>query len=222
MAINAAEEETIESLKKWWDENGKQLMLAIVVVVGGYGSWTLWQGSKTASSDAASDLYEEVLGLAINEQTSTINDEDAAPIIALAAELRQEHSSTIYARYSALFSAQQQVMAGDLDAAEETLLWITENPLTGLFVEQDEGLMLTANLRLGRVLLANGDNDGALAVVSSLAPKTFEAGYAELQGDVYVAMGRIVEARESYLAAQQAGSNSEGLRMKLDNLSEDS
>ena len=222
MAINAAEEETIESLKKWWDENGKQLMLAIVVVVGGYGSWTLWQGSKTASSDAASDLYEEGLGLAINEQTSTINDEDAAQIIALAAELRQEHSSTIYARYSALFSAQQQVMAGDLDAAEETLLWITENPLTGLFVEQDEGLMLTANLRLGRVLLANGDNDGALAVVSSLAPKTFEAGYAELQGDVYVAMGRIVEARESYLAAQQAGSNSEGLRMKLDNLSEDS
>ena len=222
MAINAAEEETIESLKKWWDENGKQLMLAIVVVVGGYGSWTLWQGSKTASSDAASDLYEEVLGLAINEQTSTINDEDAAQIIALAAELRQEHSSTIYARYSALFSAQQQVMAGDLDAAEETLLWITENPLTGLFVEQDEGLMLTANLRLGRVLLANGDNDGALAVVSSLAPKTFEAGYAELQGDVYVAMGRIVEARESYLAAQQAGSSSEGLRMKLDNLSEDS
>jgi predicted negative regulator of RcsB-dependent stress response len=222
VAINAAEEETIESLKKWWDENGKQLMLAIVVVVGGYGSWTLWQGSKTASSDAASDLYEEVLGLAVNEQTGTINDEDAAQIIALAAELRQDHSNTIYARYSALFSAQQQVMAGDLDAAEETLRWITENPLTGLFVEQDEGLMLTANLRLGRVLLANGDNEGALAVVSSLAPKTFEAGYAELQGDVYVAMGRIVEARESYLAAQQAGSSSEGLRMKLDNLSEDS
>ena len=222
MAINAAEEETIESLKKWWDENGKQLMLAVVVVVGGYGSWTLWQGSKTASSDAASDLYEEVLGLAINEQTGTINDEDAAQIIALATELRQDHSSTIYARYSALFSAQQQVMAGDLDAAQETLRWITENPLTGLFVEQDEGLMLTANLRLGRVLLANGDNDGALAVVSSLPPKTFEAGYAELQGDVYVAMGRTVEARESYLAAQQAGSSSEGLRMKLDNLSEDS
>jgi predicted negative regulator of RcsB-dependent stress response len=222
VAINAAEEETIESLKKWWDENGKQLMLAVVVVVGGYGSWTLWQGSKTASSDAASDLYEEVLGLAINEQTGTINDEDAAQIIALATELRQDHSSTIYARYSALFSAQQQVMTGDLGAAEETLRWITENPLTGLFVEQDEGLMLTANLRLGRVLLANGDNDGALAVVSSLAPKTFEAGYAELQGDVYVAMGRTVEARESYLAAQQAGSSSEGLRMKLDNLSEDS
>lgn len=222
MAINAAEEETIESLKKWWDENGKQLMLAVVVVVGGYGSWALWQGSKSASADAASDLYEEVLSLAIDEQGGSINSEDAVQIIALATELQEEHSNTIYARYSSLFSAQQQVMAGDLDGAEDALRWIIENPMTGLFVEQDDGLILTANLRLGRVLLAKGDNDGALAVISSLAPKTFEAGYAELQGDVYVAMGRTVEARESYLAAQQAGSNSDGLRMKLDNLSEDS
>jgi predicted negative regulator of RcsB-dependent stress response len=222
VAINAAEEETIESLKKWWDENGKQLMLAVVVVVGGYGSWTLWQGSKTASADAASDLYEEVLSLAVAEQGGSISDEDAAQIIALASELRDDHSNTIYARYSSLFSAQQQVMNGDLDAAEGSLRWIIENPLTGLFIEQDDGLILTANLRLGRVLLAKGDNDGALEVISSLAPKTFEAGYAELQGDVYVAMGRTVEARESYLAAQQAGSNSDGLRMKLDNLSEDS
>lgn len=222
MAINAAEEEVIESLKKWWDENGKQLMLAVVVVAGGYGGWMVWQGSKTASADAASDIYEEVLGLAIDEQSGSVSDEDAVQIIALATELREEHSNTIYARYSALFSAQQQVMSGDLDAAEDTLRWVIENPLTGLFVQQDDGLILTANLRLGRVLLANGDNDGALAVISSLAPKTFEAGYAELQGDVYVAMGRTVEARESYLAAQQAGSNSDGLRMKLDNLSEDS
>jgi predicted negative regulator of RcsB-dependent stress response len=221
VAINAAEEETIESLKKWWDENGKQLILAVVVVVGGYAGWTLWEGSKTASADAASDLYEEVLSLAINEQGGLVSDEEATQIIGLATELRAEHSSTIYARYSSLFSAQQQVMTGDLDAAEASLRWIIENPLTGLFVKSDDGLILTANLRLGRVLLAKGDNDGALAVISSLAPKTFEAGYAELQGDVYVAMGRTVEARDSYLAAQQAGSSSDGLRMKLDNLSED-
>lgn len=222
MAINAAEEETIESLKKWWDENGKQLLFAVVAVVGGYGTWALWQGAQTASADAASDLYEEVLSLAVIGQGESVSEADALKIISFAAELREEHSNTIYSRYSALFSAQQQVMTGDLDAAEETLRWIVENPLTGLFVEQDEGLILTANLRLGRVLLAKGDNDGALAVISSLAPKTFEAGYAELQGDVYVAMGRVVEARESYLAAQQAGSSSDGLRMKLDNLSEDS
>ena len=57
MALNAAEEETVEALKKWWDENGKQLVLMIVVVVAGYTGWLLWQNSRLASADAASDLY---------------------------------------------------------------------------------------------------------------------------------------------------------------------
>lgn len=222
MAINAAEEETIEALKKWWDENGKQLLLAVVLILAGYGGWTMWQGARTASADAASDLYEEILSLAVVEQGQSISDQDSASIIALGTELRDQHADTIYARYGSLFSAQQQAMSGDLDAAEEALRWIVDNPLEGLFVETDEGLLLTANLRLARVLLSKGDHEAALAAINSLAPKEFEAGYAELQGDVYVAMGRTIEARESYLAAQQAGSSSDALRMKLDNLSEDS
>ncbi|MFK7864995.1 MAG: YfgM family protein [Pseudohongiellaceae bacterium] len=222
MAINAAEEETIESLKKWWDENGKQLILAVVLIVAGYGGWSAWEGAKTASSDAASDLYEEILGLGVVEPGQVLSDENRDTIISLAAELRDEHSDTIYARYGSLFSAQQYAMTGNLDGAETALRWIVDNPLEGLFVESDEGLLLTANLRLARVLLSKGDHEAALATISSMAPKEFEAGYAELQGDVYVAMGRIVEARESYLAAQQAGSSSDGLRMKLDNVSEDS
>lgn len=222
MAINAAEEETIESLKKWWNENGMKLVLAIVAVAAGYGGWAAWQGAQTASANAASDLYEQILSIAIVEPGQSVSDDEASTIISLAEELRAEHDGTIYARYGSLFSAQQSVLAGDLDAAEDSLRWVVENPLEGVFVEPVEGLDLTANLRLGRVLLAKGEHDAALALVNSLSPKTFEAGYAELQGDIYAAMGRTVEARESYLAAQQAGSNSDGLRMKLDNLSEDS
>ena len=36
MALNAAEEETVEAIKKWWDENGKQLVLMIMVVMAGH------------------------------------------------------------------------------------------------------------------------------------------------------------------------------------------
>jgi predicted negative regulator of RcsB-dependent stress response len=39
-----------------------------------------------------------------------------------------------------------------------------------------------------------------------------------LRGDIYLALGRVVDARDAYTAAQQAGSSSDGLRMKLDNL----
>lgn len=222
MAINAAEEETIEALKKWWEDNGKQLMLAVVVIVGGYGGWTFWQDSQTAKSNAASDLYEEILVLVNTDPLATANGVNAEPIIDLAMELRDEHSDTSYARFAALFAAQQQVLQSDLDGAEESLRWILDNPREGLLVSPDIGLQLTTTLRLGRVLLAKGDNEAALEVATSIAPEDFEPGFAELQGDIYLAMGRNFEAKESYQAAQQAGSNSDGLRMKLDNLADDS
>ncbi len=222
MAINAAEEETIEALKKWWEENGRQLMLAVVVIVGGYGGWTFWQSSQTEQSNAASDIYEEILVLVNTDPEATASGVNAQPIIDLAMELRQEHSATSYARFAALFAAQQQVLGSDLQAAEESLRWILDNPRSGLLVSPDVGLQLTTTLRLGRVLLAKGDYEAALAVATSIAPEDFEAGFAELQGDIYLALGRTLEARESYQAAQQVGSNSDGLRMKLDNLADDS
>ncbi len=222
MAINAAEEETIEALKKWWDENGKQLLLAVVIIVGGYGGWTFWQDSQTANSNAASDLYEDILVLVNTDPVVTASGDNAEEIINLAMELREEHDATSYARFAALFAAQQQVIQADLDGAEASLRWILDNPREGLLVSPDVGLELTTTLRLGRVLLAKGDNEAALAVATSIAPQDFEAGFAELQGDIYLALGRNVEAKESYQAAQQAGSSSDSLRMKLDNLADDS
>ena len=110
----------------------------------------------------------------------------------------------------------------DLDAAETSLQWIIDNEQGGLLSEANEGLVLTTNLRLGRIILAKGDAERALALVNNLDPKTFEAGYSELRGDIYLAMGREVDARDAYIAAQQAGSSSNGLRMKLDDLSSES
>ena len=222
MAINAAEEETIEALKKWWEENGKQLMLAVVVIIGGYGGWTFWQNSQIAQSNAASDIYEEILVLVNTDPVATANGVNAESIIDLAMELREEHSSTTYARFAALFAAQQQVLSSDLAGAETSLRWVLDNPREGLLASPDVGLELTTTLRLGRVLLAKGDYEAALAVATSIAPEDFEAGFAELQGDIYLALGRTLEARESYQAAQQAGSSSDSLRMKLDNLADDS
>ncbi|HJO10981.1 MAG TPA: tetratricopeptide repeat protein, partial [Gammaproteobacteria bacterium] len=67
MALHAAEEETIEALKKWWDENGVQILVIVVAVVGAFAAVTVWQNSRDSSATAASDLYEEILSLAINE-----------------------------------------------------------------------------------------------------------------------------------------------------------
>ena len=217
MAISAAEEESIEALRRWWDENGKSLLLIVIVAAAGYGGWSFWQQSSTSGREAASDLYEEIIA-AVQPLDATV-EPDSATIFALADQLMEEHSGTAYARYAALFSAQQSVRQGDLAGAEESLQWIVDNARTSLIRGADEGLVLTASLRLGRVILAQGDAGRALELVNSIDPRSFEPGFHELRGDVYLALGRPEDARDSWLAARDAGSVSDGLRMKLDNLS---
>jgi predicted negative regulator of RcsB-dependent stress response len=225
VAINAAEEETVESLKQWWAENGKQLIILVVVGFAAFTLWLVWTNSQNANLDSASDMYEEILALAVTDagQPGTLLiPQDSERIIELGAQLRSEHSGSTYAKLGSLFAAQQSVRSDDLDAAEISLQWILDNEQGGLLSEADEGLLLTTNLRLGRIILAKGDAERALALVNNIAPKTFEAGYSELRGDIYTVMGRDVDARDAYIAAQEAGSSSDGLRMKLDELSNES
>ena len=63
MAINAAEEETIEALKQWWEENGKQLVILVVIGFAAFTGWLVWSNSQNANIDSASDMYEEILSL---------------------------------------------------------------------------------------------------------------------------------------------------------------
>ena len=222
MALDAAEEENIEAIKKWWHGNWKQLALLVVIVFPSYFGWQLWQNSQATEAETASDLYEEVRSLAISEPGVPVTEQESLRILDLFEQLKANHPSSVYALYGALFAAQQSVNANDLGAAEESLQWMLDNRQDSLFSRTDEGLILTANLRLGRVILARGESERALNLVNSIDPKTFEAGFAELRGDIYATMGRIVDARDAYIAAQEAGSNTEGLRMKLDDLSDES
>jgi len=222
VALDAAEEENIEALKRWWDENGKPLLFFAIFVIGGYGAWLLWQNSQATDAEIASDLYEEVLSLAISEPGLPVTEQESLRILELFDQLKVDYSGSVYALYGALFAAQQLVNANDLDAAEDSLQWVLDNQQNGLFRQTEEGLILTTNLRLGRVILAKGESERALNLVNGIDPKAFEAGFAELRGDIYVTMGRIVDARDAYIAAQQAGSSNDGLRMKLDDLADGS
>ncbi|MFM1895607.1 MAG: hypothetical protein RLZZ385_681 [Pseudomonadota bacterium] len=220
MALNAAEEESLEALKAWWNDNGRNILITIVVVVGAWAGWSLWQSSRLNASYAASDLYEQILDLAITEPGVPVSETDPDRIRVMAAELKSDHGASIYALYGALFAAQQAVNSNDLTVAEQELQWVLDNAPDGLFASTDPALLLTAQLRLGRVILAQGDAQRALALINSVDPGPFEADFAELRGDIYLAMGQTVDARDSYLAARGAGSTSPMLSMKLDELAQ--
>jgi predicted negative regulator of RcsB-dependent stress response len=223
VALNAAEEESIEALKKWWEDNGTLVTTVVVTVALIWGGWSFWQNSQQGTVAAASDRYEEILTLVSTEPGISLSDADRARVIAIADELKSEHGDSVYALYGALFAAQQAVIGDNLETAEAQLRWLLDNAQGGFFSQSDQGLLLTANLRLGRILLAKGEAQQALDLIDGLDPGAFEAEFAELRGDIYVAQGRPVDARDAYTTAQQAaGGVSAFLQMKLDQLVDES
>ena len=117
MADHMQDEADLEALKRWWDENGKGIVAAVVVAVLGTVGWQQYQGFTVSQAEAASDLYATMLAIQLEE------DGDADQFSALAAQLKDEHSGSTYARFGAMLEARRAVDSGDLDGAESALRW---------------------------------------------------------------------------------------------------
>lgn len=218
MAFSTEEEETLDSLKRWWNESGKSLVFGVVVFAVGYVGWTQWQGMQAAQSAEASDLFEELGTTVVLGPGVPLTDEARSKAQQLLQQLKTEHADTSYALFGALFGARLAVEQNDLETAEAELQWLLDNTRSGFFGATDPSLIITAQLRLARVILSRGDAPRALALLDSVTPGAFEAEHAEIRGDVLVALGRLTEAQASFQAALQAGSTSTTLQMKLDDL----
>jgi predicted negative regulator of RcsB-dependent stress response len=91
------EEEQVEALKRWWDENGRSTMVAIIVALGlGFG-WQGWQKYQQDELEGASTSYQSMLQM-LSEQ----DDEGAA---AVAVDIKKNYSRSTYAQFSALHLA---------------------------------------------------------------------------------------------------------------------
>ena len=81
MADHMQDEADLEALKRWWDENGKGIVAAVVVAVLGTVGWQQYQGFTVSQAEAASDLYATMLAI-------QLEDGDAAQFTALAEEIK--------------------------------------------------------------------------------------------------------------------------------------
>lgn len=204
------EEEQIEAIKKWWEENGKQTIVAAVVVVGGWLGYQGYENNVKATGEAASAVYQQVLTLTASEEEA-----DKGQRAVLLDQLQNEYSSTVYAQFAALFKAKDAVEAGDLALAETELTFVVSNT-------SDTALQHLATVRLARVMIAQEKLDDALALLNKENLGAFEAEYEETKGDALKAKGDSEAARTAYgkamAAAQRIGANNPVLKMKLDDL----
>ena len=211
MASYASDEEQLEAIKRWWQENGTSLIVGVVIVLVVFFGSRQWQAAQVAKAGEASDLFETMMPLVATIQSSTLSDQSLAIVESSYDVLRNEHPNSIYTRYGALLMGSVYVSQDEYEQAAAELNWILENPDIGFLKSAEEELFLTARLRLARVRLAQGQAQQALDLVTAVEPLQMAAGYAEVQGDAYVELGQPDQARAAYERAMALDPQNAGL-----------
>lgn len=204
MQVYATEEEQVESLKKWWKENGRSILAGLVIGLGGVFGWRAWVAHQASVGEQASMLFEQLMA-SVSAGAADSADKQAEQLIS-------EYGATPYAVFAAFAMARMHVSGGDNAAARSQLRWVLETT-------KDPGLKQIARLRLARILLADGDVQGAEEALAGQAIEGFGGEVAAVKGDIALARGDIEEARAAYEDALAGGAgNGALLRMKIDNL----
>ncbi len=214
MAELRTEEEQVEALKRWWQSNGKSLLLTIAVALALVMGWRAWQERQAAEAGNASVIYQnllEAVNVALGPERS---DAQLSTADHLAGTLKSEYEDSAYARLGALLMARLAVEQDKPDQALAELDWVLDH-------DPEAPQRVLTLLRKARLLGDQGDFSQALTVIDGLDAGEFEASYQELRGDLLQGDGRIDEARDAYLQAMQAaeaGGARPLLKMKLDDL----
>lgn len=187
MPAYETDQEQMETIKKWFKENGKWLLTAILIGLGvGFG-WHTWQQQKLQRNEQASSLYEQLL--TANEQ----NNPQA--IQQMAAEMVKRYPKTEYASMASLIASKAFIYQNNPSEALSQLQWVLDHSASA-------GLQQIARLRKARIQISQNQPDEAQKTIAVVNDATFQPAIDEVQGDIYTAKKDPVKARQSYQSAQ--------------------
>jgi predicted negative regulator of RcsB-dependent stress response len=200
------DDEQVEKLKKWWEENGRSVIAGVIIGVGGLFGYRYWIDLQEATAEAASAQFVQMM--------EALKSSDNAAVTERAELLISEYADTEYATLARFALARNLVDKGNYDQAQTQLEQI-------IGTVGDAPLGYLARKRLASVQLELAQLDQALVTLSVKFPSAFGAGVDELRGDIYAQQGKIDEAADAYreaLSAIPGPANSEFLQQKLDDL----
>ena len=204
MEIYQTEEQQVEAIKSYWQQNGNTIIAGIVLGFAGFIGFNVYQDNKLENELSVSDSYQ-----ALVESAST----DKAAFSENAAKFINDNAQTSYASLTALALAKEA-------ATEEKWPEVKAQLSAAIASAPSEGIKGIASLRLSRVQIQLEEYDQALATLAKPLPESFVAAVEEVKGDVYLLQGKKELARNAYQAAISADglASSPALQMKLDDL----
>jgi len=203
---NQTEEQQIEQLKEWWNDNGTPLIVGAVLGLSGFFGWKYWTEEQIMTQNRASDSFLVV--------TDALDKENVDDIANVSQSVKSDFPDSNYAVLSAFQLAKQAVKNNQLDLAITELEWVLTN-------HSGSDLAPIAKIRIARVLIAQDKAEKALSYLVF----SKDSGYAEManliKGDAFLSLGKETEALEAYQSASNAGkltANHPTLKMKIASL----
>jgi len=207
MAFDLQEQEQIESLKVVWNQYGKWVASAVLVLAAGYLGFKGYQLYQVKQVEASAAVYTSV------ERAGTA--QDFAGLKNAVAQIENSFGASPYAPRAAFLAARMGFEKNDLTYARDQLNWVVANA-------KEQPLVALAHLRLASILTDQKQYDAALAQLENAHDGALDPLFFDAKGDVYALKGDKGAARDAYKAAlaklQGDSPNRPYIQTKLDAL----
>ena len=204
MEIYQTEEQQVEAIKSYWEENGNMIIAGIVLGFAGFIGFNLYKDNQLENELAVSNSYQTLIENSVKDKAAF--SENAEKFIS-------ENPDTSYVSLTALALAKEAAANKDWSGAQTQLIAALKSAPNG-------GIKGIASLRLARVQVQQKQYEQALATLAKPLPDSFTAAIEEIKGDTYLLQGKKELARNAYQLAIAADglASSPNLQMKLDDL----
>lgn len=205
MEVYENENDQVEAVKRFFAENGKALVVGVVLGIGALVGWRYWNSHQADSVMASSLEYQNV--------TSAIRADQPATLSA-AAKFAADTQNT-YGALASLELAQKYVDNNDLVKAADQLQ-------QGLSNTSDANLQALINMRLARIQIQQKQTDAALKTLDGIKGEGWVAIVADLRGEALLSKGDKQGARDAWSKGSQTNASPalrEMMQMKINNLS---
>ncbi|AWQ17829.1 membrane protein [Pantoea ananatis] len=205
MEVYSNENEQVDALRRFFANNGKALVVGVVIGIAALGGWRYWSSHEQDSAKTVSAEYQKLTSAMQAGKPETLE----------AVNTFASENSNTYGALAALDLAKQYVDSNQLDKAA-TLLQ------NGLKDTKDANLQAVINLRLARIQLQQNQADAALKTLDGVKGDGWTAIVADIRGEALLSKGDKQGARDAWSKGVESDASpalKQMMQMKMNNLS---
>lgn len=164
-----SDKEQIEMLKKWWNDYGKSILLAIIIGVGvGYG-WRYYKEEKVISTREASRLFESMARFSRAGLDQKAGEQ--------AGEILKRYPKTSYAIAAQFMLAKEAVGKKDYKVALESLNWVLAHSDSAWFSD-------LAYVREAKIYVQQHNKEAALKALNQVKGEVSSVVITRLKSEI--------------------------------------